>query len=228
MSDNSPGSPGPPPQTDYDVVAASNPDIKPGGTDYNVVAASKPNIQQGGTDYNVVAATAMPDYKDPTDYSGVADNSGGSWKFPGMNPMLLNPVVDTSEFTMYPPISSNFMVAIDGVSCGVWTDMSGLAMEYTGTPWQEGGQVVSDWLLQPRKQQVLTLSRPIGPASMEMLAWFQLYGHIIIPLTAFVAFCDFQGNVCYWWELMGVTPLKWTGPKGKAGASDAAIETLTL
>src|SRR5580658_676333 len=137
MSDNSPGSPGPPPQTDYDVVAASNPDIKP-----------------GGTDYNVVAATATPDYKDPTDYSGVADNSGGSWKFPGMNPMLLNPVVDTSEFTMYPTISSNFMVAIDGVSCGVWTDMSGLAMEYTGTPWQEGGQVVSDWLLQPRKQQV--------------------------------------------------------------------------
>ena len=234
-----PGSPLP--ATDYNVVGVSaGPGSPLPATDYKIVAdTDKPDYKDSTLYAQSLAPSAAPgntplpevaksDYKDPADYKVVRDGPGGGWKFPGMNPLLLNPVVDQSEFTMYPPIISNFMVAIDGVSCGVWTEMSGLAMEYTGKAWTEGGQVTADWLLQPRKQQTLTLSRPIGPASIEMLAWFQLYGHVIIPLTAFVGLCDFQGNICYWWELMGVTPLKWTGPKGKAGAPDAAIETLVL
>jgi phage tail-like protein len=125
-------------------------------------------------------------------------------------------------------ITSNFILIVDGLTCGRWTDCSGLGLKYGGKDYNEGGQITASRLMDVRSSQTLTVSRPFGPASIEMLHWFELYGHIVIPLTAFVAACDYEGNVQYWWELSGVTPLQWTGPKFKAGEAAVAMETLTL
>jgi phage tail-like protein len=134
----------------------------------------------------------------------------------------------SGDGTAEPLITSNFILVVDGLTCGRWTECSGLSLKYGGKDYYEGGQPTASRLMDVQSSQTLTVSRPWGPASVEMLYWFELYGHIVIPLTAFVAACDYQGNVLYWWELMGVTPLQWTGPKFKAGEAAVAMETLVL
>jgi phage tail-like protein len=145
----------------------------------------------------------------------------------GMGGLLPNPKPPAPE-TEDPPITSNFHVIIDGMSLGRWTECSGLGIKYKTSPQVPAGGTTSAQLLFQKELQTLTLTRPFGSASIDLLHWFEFYGHVTVPLTATVYICDYEGNPLYYWELSNVVPVEWNGPKFKSGEAAAATEVLKL
>jgi hypothetical protein len=103
----------------------------------------------------------------------------------GSSPTHFTPPSPKAE-TDDPPITSNFYLIIDGITLGRWSECSGLGMKYKGQVYQQGGSITSTQYLLQKDIQTLTVTRPFGSPSMEMLHWFELYAHITIPLTATV------------------------------------------
>jgi phage tail-like protein len=128
-----------------------------------------------------------------------------------------------------PPLTTNYYVIIDSVSCGRWLECSGLGMKYKTANYVETGSTTSNQLLAQKDLQTLTLTRPFnGTESMELLHWFEVYAHVTMPLTATVIATDMIGNPLYYWELSGVVPVEWVGPKFKAGEAQYCTEVLKL
>jgi phage tail-like protein len=212
-------------------AAGSAPAAGPGTPTPSPAAGSAP-APYAGTPTPAPPAAAEPTATGLGGYAEGGPSTPGIQPLTGQGPPPLTSMAaaapSTGDATAEPLITSNFILIVDGLTCGRWTECSGLALKYGGKDYFESGQPTASRLMDVRSSQTLTVSRPWGPASVEMLYWFELYGHIVIPLTAFVAACDNSGNVLYWWELMGVTPLSWTGPKFKAGDAAVATETLVL
>jgi phage tail-like protein len=212
-------------------AAGSAPTGGPGTPTPSPAAGSAPG-PYAGTPTPAPPAGAAPTATGLGTYADGGPSTPGIQPLSGQGPPPLTSMAaaapSSGDATAEPLITSNFILVVDGLTCGRWTECSGLSLKYGGKDYYEGGQPTASRLMDVQSSQTLTVSRPWGPASVEMLYWFELYGHIVIPLTAFVAACDYQGNVLYWWELMGVTPLQWTGPKFKAGEAAVAMETLVL
>ncbi len=124
----------------------------------------------------------------------------------------------------------NFLVEIEGLLIGGFTEVSGLAMETTVQEYQEGGQ--NDYVHKlpgpTRYPQNLVLKR--GLTDLDALgSWYQdVTTGLVERKNGTVYLLDLQGNPALGWDFKEAYPVKWTGPDLRAESNTVATESLEL
>ena len=122
-----------------------------------------------------------------------------------------------------------FAVTIDGLLLGDWTKCDGLSIEYDVTEYREGGENGYVHRLAGRaKYTNIKLTRPIDASSAEVAVWVASVATRLIRQTAQIRVMDAAGNTVVAWNLVGVYPVRWTGPTLDVGGNQVAFETLEL
>lgn len=128
-----------------------------------------------------------------------------------------------------PALSWRFNVEIDGHAIGTFTGVDGLQAEYEVDEVKEGGNNDFVHKLPTRlKFTNVKLTRAVDQQSGPMAAWFGEQQRKVARHTASITAYDGSKTVIAVWDLVGVIPLKYTGPKLDANGSTAATETLEL
>lgn len=129
-----------------------------------------------------------------------------------------------------PALSIAYRVVIDGViPLGWWTKIDGLGMEFQVTEYREGG--VNGYvhrLVGPAKTTNVRLSRPVNASSPVIMAWLQSNLLAVVPQTMAITAMTAEGKEITTWSLLGVVPVKWTGPSLDIMSNQIATETLEL
>jgi phage tail-like protein len=129
-----------------------------------------------------------------------------------------------------PAINVFYRVSIDGlISLGTWTKVEGLGMEYQVTEYREGG--VNGYMhkiIGPAKFTNLRLSRPVDITSPLLMAWLISNQVAIKPQTMAVTAMTAGGDNITTWSLVGVVPVKWTGPSLDVMSNAVSTETLEV
>ena len=129
-----------------------------------------------------------------------------------------------------PALNVFYRVSIDGlISLGTWTKVEGLGMEYEVTEYREGG--VNGYMhkiIGPAKFTNLRLSRPVDITSPLLMAWLMSNQVAIKPQTMAVTAMTAAGDNITTWSLVGVVPVKWTGPSLDIMSNAVSTETLEV
>ena len=128
-----------------------------------------------------------------------------------------------------PAISVCFEVSIDDDSLGVFNSCEGLGCEFVLEQREEGGNNSMIWQLPTRmKYTNVKLTRPIGADSAKLTKWFAGMVNGVKPTTMVIsAKSRFDENVAEW-SLVGVVPVRWTGPSLNFDTVKVATETLEI
>jgi phage tail-like protein len=78
------------------------------------------------------------------------------------------------------------------------------------------------------KFQNVKLIRPIDSSSATVGAWVQSLQVRMVPSTAHISVLDPSGATVADWHLVGVYPVRWTGPSLDVNSNQWATETLEL
>ena len=131
---------------------------------------------------------------------------------------------------MDPALNVFYRVSIDGlISLGTWTKVEGLGMEYQVTEYREGG--VNGYMhkiIGPAKFTNLRLSRPVDVTSPLLMTWLAMNQVAIKPQTMAVTAMAANGDNITTWSLVGVVPVKWTGPSLDIMSNAISTETLEI
>jgi phage tail-like protein len=129
-----------------------------------------------------------------------------------------------------PALNVFYRVSIDGlISLGTWTKVEGLGMEYQVTEYREGG--VNGYMhkiIGPAKFTNLRLSRPVDITSPLLMTWLMSNQVAIKPQTMAVTAMTAAGDNITTWSLIGVVPVKWTGPSLDIMSNAVSTETLEV
>jgi phage tail-like protein len=129
-----------------------------------------------------------------------------------------------------PAINVFYSVTIDGIiPLGTWTKVEGLGMEYEVKEYREGG--VNGYmhkLVGPAKFTNLRLSRPVDITSPLLMLWLLSNQVQVKPQTMAVTAMNAAGEVITTWSLIGVVPIKWTGPSLDIMSNAVSTETLEV
>jgi len=129
-----------------------------------------------------------------------------------------------------PALNVFYRVSIDGlISLGTWTKVEGLGMEYQVTEYREGG--VNGYMhkiIGPAKFTNLRLSRPVDVTSPLLMTWLAMNQVAIKPQTMAVTAMTAAGDNITTWSLVGVVPVKWTGPSLDIMSNAVSTETLEV
>ena len=129
-----------------------------------------------------------------------------------------------------PALNVFYRVSIDGlISLGTWTKVEGLGMEYQVTEYREGG--VNGYMhkiIGPAKFTNLRLSRPVDVTSPLLMTWLVMNQVAIKPQTMAVTAMTAAGDNITTWSLVGVVPVKWTGPSLDIMSNAVSTETLEV
>jgi len=128
-----------------------------------------------------------------------------------------------------PAISVCFEVSIDDDSLGVFNSCEGLGCEFVLEQREEGGNNSMIWQLPTRmKYTNVKLTRPIGADSAKLTKWFAGMVNGVKPTTMVIsAKSRFDEKVAEW-SLVGVVPVRWTGPSLNFDTVKVATETLEI
>nr|CBH39152.1 conserved hypothetical protein [uncultured archaeon] len=128
-----------------------------------------------------------------------------------------------------PYLNFRFLVEIQGLIVGGFSEVSGLQAETETEEIQEGG--VNDYvhkLPKITKYPNITLKRGITD-SEALWKWHQeVVNGIIMRKSGFIILMDSEGNEKWRWSFEDAYPVKWQGPDLKADSSAVAVETLEL
>lgn len=128
-----------------------------------------------------------------------------------------------------PYTSFSFLVEIEGIITGGFSDISGLQIETELEEFREGG--MNDHVHKlPRVTKYGNLTLKHGLTDQDQLwNWYKdvIQGNIERKnVTIFLL--DITGELARHWEFVNVYPVKWTGPELKADSNTVAFETLEL
>ncbi len=128
-----------------------------------------------------------------------------------------------------PYLTFRFIVEVNGIVVGGFSEVSGLQAEVDVETIEEGG--VNDYVHKlPKKTKYpnLILKRGLTD-SWALWQWFHNVGNAkMIRMSGAVILLDTEGNPCKRWNFRNAYPVKWSGPDLKADGSAVAIETLEL
>ena len=128
-----------------------------------------------------------------------------------------------------PYLNFRFLLEIEGLIRGGFSDVSGLQAETETEDYQEGG--VNSFvhkLLKGTKYPNLILKRGITNSDV-LWEWHQdIVKGKIEPKNIFIIILDYEGQETLQWEFKEAYPVKWTGPEFKADGNNVGIETLEL
>ena len=128
-----------------------------------------------------------------------------------------------------PAVSVCFAVTIDNLKLGTFNSCEGLGVEVVLEQREEGGNNGFVWQLPSRmKFTNIKLSRPLCADTDEVMAWLTSMTTGVTPKTANISAMTAERKVVAAWGLLGVVPVRWTGPSLNLDSPKVATETLEL
>ena len=127
-----------------------------------------------------------------------------------------------------PNVVVRFSVFV-GVDLGDFMSCEGLGSEYELFDWAEGGR--NDFvhhLVGRVKHSNIKLTRGLDERSKDVAGWVSSFEMRPSRQDGVITAYAREGTVLCSWDLMGVAPLKWTGPSFAADGNGIAKETLEL
>jgi phage tail-like protein len=142
----------------------------------------------------------------------------------------------SSARTMDPPFAGGFVLRVDGVEIGAFTEVSGLAVTLDVEEITEGGNNETTVKVPGRlKCPNLVFKRGIT-SDNNLLAWmitsagdgYDGHGQTLTRRTGSVALLDSSHTEVREWKFREAMPVRWTGPALAAGSSALATEELEV
>jgi phage tail-like protein len=138
--------------------------------------------------------------------------------------------------TADPPFGARFVLSVDGVQIGAFTEISGLAVTIDVEELAEGGQnQFTHKLLGRMKWPNLVLKRGVTDtdALFEWLArcsgdGFTGAGNRVDGKNGEVQVLSSQGSPVRSWHFTNAKPVRWTGPRLAASSNELAVEELEV
>jgi phage tail-like protein len=128
-----------------------------------------------------------------------------------------------------PAVTVCFRVEIDKKNLGMFSSCEGLGMEIVMEQREEGGNNGMVWQLPTRiKYTNVKFSRPICSDTTLLTDWFAKMINGVTPTTAVISAMTMDDRVVAQWSLMGVLPVRWTGPSLNYDSPKVATETLEI
>jgi phage tail-like protein len=124
----------------------------------------------------------------------------------------------------------NFMIEIDGIVQGSFTECSGLEDTTEVIEFRQGGDSTTVYKL-PGKTSYGDITLKWGTtASTELMVWRQevVEGNVIRRNGSVVLYDLANQNEVARWHFFNAWPSKWDGPALNAKGNDISIETLVL
>jgi phage tail-like protein len=122
-----------------------------------------------------------------------------------------------------------FVVKIDDDDLGSFNSCDGLGCEFVMEQREEGGNNGIVWQLPTRlKYSNVKLSRPVTQKNAKIMKWFSDMSSGVSRKTATIEARTHEGTVIARWSLVGVVPVRWTGPQLSPDSPKVATETLEL
>ena len=131
--------------------------------------------------------------------------------------------------SLSPALALRFRAWMPGLADATFTGVEGLNAKYQVEKYKEGGNAGHTHRLPLRlKYKNVKLTRPVDMDSFRIGVWFQSVQFHKLPLGGFIKLFDANGMPVVTYTLLGVFPIKYTGPKLKADGNDVAHETLEI
>jgi phage tail-like protein len=129
-----------------------------------------------------------------------------------------------------PYLSFNFLVEIEGVVTGGFSEVSGLQAETEIKEYREGG--LNEYMHRlagpTRYASNLVLKRGLTDAD-TLLKWHQeVTQGTIKRKNGSIVLLDITGGETWRWNFIQAYPVKWIGPSLRGNASEVAVETLEM
>jgi phage tail-like protein len=128
-----------------------------------------------------------------------------------------------------PYLSFRFLVEIEGLVVGGFSEVSGLQAETQVEEYREGG--VNDFIHRLPKEtryQNITLKRGITDSD-ALWKWHQnVVNGRVVRKSGYIILLDSEGNETWRWSFIDAYPTKWVGPDLKGDSSTVAFETIEL
>ena len=123
----------------------------------------------------------------------------------------------------------NFLIEIEGILTGGFTECSGLQVQVEVEPYVEGG--LNDYTHHFKSRTTyppLILKHGLTPLD-GLWAWHQQVVHgTVNRLNGTIFLLNKMQIPLVWWNFMGAYPTKWTGPDLRAESSTVAFESIEL
>ena len=129
-----------------------------------------------------------------------------------------------------PYLAFSFLVEVDGIEAGGFSEVLGLSAELEVLDFREGG--VNEFVHRlpgpVRHPAGVTLRRGLTDAT-ELWDWWEAAARgDVRRRNASILLLGADREVARRWNLVGAYPVRWTGPELRAGASAVAVEALEL
>ncbi|HEX2223482.1 MAG TPA: phage tail protein [Thermoanaerobaculia bacterium] len=129
-----------------------------------------------------------------------------------------------------PYTAFNFLVEIEGLIAGGFTEVSGLQVETAVEDYQEGGQneYVHKLPGPTRYPSNLTLKRGLTDVD-SFWRWHRgVIAGSFQRKNGTIYLLDRRGLPAMWWDFKQAYPVKWSGPDLRAASNEVAVETVEL
>ncbi len=123
-----------------------------------------------------------------------------------------------------------YQIKLDGWDVGAFTHCTGLGAEVVTETREEGGNNEVVWTLPTRlRYPNITLTRPLGKDSERVAPLFaRMVTEGYRPGTATIVAMTADGTEVARWGLLGVVPVRWTGPQLAPEDHRVVTETLEI
>lgn len=141
-----------------------------------------------------------------------------------------------SSRTTDPPFTGRFVLTVDGMTIGSFTEVSGLAVQIEVEELAEGGQNQYTHRLPGRmKWPNLVFKRGITDSD-NLFDWLASCsgdglagaGNKVQRRNGAVTVLDAAGRTVRSWTFVDALPVKWSGPRLSASSRDLAVEELEV
>jgi phage tail-like protein len=129
-----------------------------------------------------------------------------------------------------PYLGFNFLVEVDGIVVGGFSEISGIQMEIEVHDYREGGrnEYIHKLPGPTRYPSNLIFKRGITDSDLLWI-WheFVTFG-IVVRFNGSILLLDAAGQEKWRWNFFDAYPVKWIGPQLRADSNSVAVETLEL
>lgn len=138
-------------------------------------------------------------------------------------------IVNSQLRVIDPFLSFNFLVEIEGLVLGGFTECSGLQVETELEEYNEGGlNSYAHRFAGRTKYPALVLKRGLT-TSDTLWKWHQdVINGQITRRNGTIYLLNSRRNPIMWWNFANAIPTKWSGPDFRANANEVAFESIEL
>ena len=129
-----------------------------------------------------------------------------------------------------PYLTFNFLVEIEGLVVGGFSEVTGLQVETVIETYREGGLNAYEHKLAGPTRYPSNLILKHGITDADTLwKWHQEVARgKVVRKNGSIVLRDSTGEEQWRWNFTGAYPVRWSGPDFRASANEVAVETLEL